>query len=636
MWMHRDQPGLFTAISESSETSGHVGELEAENITKSVLNDNLDECSSLAKGMDDVVQSQAGRFGGFQIYLSNTTDWRNGDNCHTDTTSTWQSMDLAPSIQSCTGNTIYLTIYVDRRPDKPYSWYSDYAILELCEVEIYGCPLGKFGNNNCDSNCSTTCVNNSCNPDTGRCTSCVNGNYGSFCDKTCPDTCKDGVCDQHTAECEACVNGNYGRFCGNTCPDTCKDGVCDQHTAECEACVNGNYGGFCDRTCPDTCKDGVCDQHTAECEACVQGVYGSVCDQMCTGNCKDNDCIQGNGFCTECEAGYHGTQCDKSCPSKCRDNLCNQTNGLCTECAAEFYGVNCSLICPDHCKDQKCNQKSGQCTECVSGFYGNSCADKCDFCQDGNCDKLTGSCLAPCVDGRTGDRCDVKVIHLTSYEAAIGIGVGCGLIILALIIVIVVQTRRLHSRSNGYTPPRSTTTTNIALSSIEQELRRDTVNLCRKSDIKTSQSSNYSATSTSEKAVDGRTDQKFSSGSCIHTQTEPAVSEAWWQIDFGGPVVIEHVKIYYRNDSYEQSKRFGGFQIYLSNTTDWRNSDNCHTDTTSEMQLMNLAPEIQSCTGNTIYLTIYVDRRPNKPYSWYSDYAILELCEVEIYGELIQ
>ncbi|XP_060085460.1 fucolectin-1-like, partial [Ylistrum balloti] len=159
------------------------------------------------------------------------------------------------------------------------------------------------------------------------------------------------------------------------------------------------------------------------------------------------------------------------------------------------------------------------------------------------------------------------------------------------------------------------------------------LNLCRQPDIKTSQSSNYSATSISEKAVDGRTDQKFSSGSCIHTQTTPALSEAWWRIDLGGPVVIEHVKIYYRNDSvHGQSRRFGGFQIYLSNTTDWRNGDNCHTDTTSTWQSMDLAPSIQSCTGNTIYLTIYVDRRPNKPYTWYSDYAILELCEVEIYA----
>ncbi|XP_060082753.1 multiple epidermal growth factor-like domains protein 10 [Ylistrum balloti] len=214
---------------------------------------------------NDVAKERSSRFGGFQIYLSNTTDWRNGDNCHTDTTSTWQSMDLAPSIQSCTGNTIYLTIYVDRRPNKRFDWYSGYAILELCEVEIYGCPLRKFGNNSCDSNCDTTCFNNLCHPNTGRCTSCVKGNYGSFCDNTCPVNCKDGVCDQHTGECEDCVDGYHGRKCDQRCSDHCKGNVCNQGNGTCRGCVLGYFGSTCDQTCPSNCNVNLCVQANGVC-----------------------------------------------------------------------------------------------------------------------------------------------------------------------------------------------------------------------------------------------------------------------------------------------------------------------------------------------------------------------------------
>ncbi|XP_060072634.1 multiple epidermal growth factor-like domains protein 11, partial [Ylistrum balloti] len=194
---------------------------------------------------NDVVKERSSRFGGFQIYLSNTTDWRNGDNCHRDTTSTWQSMDLAPSIQSCTGNTIYLTIYVDRRANKPYSWYSGYAILELCEVEIYAC---------------------------------VDGYHGNKCDQPCPDHCKDNVCKQGNGTCRGCKSGFHGTMCNQRCPANCKDDRCNQFLENCEACTIGNYGIECKKRCGQCRGDGTCNINDGACE-CSDGWEGDTCNK---------------------------------------------------------------------------------------------------------------------------------------------------------------------------------------------------------------------------------------------------------------------------------------------------------------------------------------------------------------------
>ncbi|XP_021363006.1 protein draper-like, partial [Mizuhopecten yessoensis] len=142
-------------------------------------------------------------------------------------------VDLTPRITSCTGNTRYLTIYVDRQK-KPYSWYTTQAILELCEVQIYGCPVGKYGNSNCGTNCDTTCFNSLCHPNSGQCTYCASGFYksGLVC-TACPTNCLNGVCNVESGVCSVCVDGYHGSQCDQSCPDNCQDKICDQYSSVC-------------------------------------------------------------------------------------------------------------------------------------------------------------------------------------------------------------------------------------------------------------------------------------------------------------------------------------------------------------------------------------------------------------------
>ncbi|XP_021361954.1 uncharacterized protein LOC110455867 [Mizuhopecten yessoensis] len=180
----------------------------------------------------DEIYQQKARFAGYQIYLSNTTGLRNSGRCYTDTTSTQNMVDLTPRLTSCTGNTRYLTIYVDRQT-LAYSWYSTQAILELCEVQVYGCAVGKYGDGDCDSNCDTTCVSSLCHPNSGQCSYCAPGFYksGLVC-TACSTNCLNGVCNVESGLCSECVPGVYGPNCTQTCSVSCQD-KCERNTGEC-------------------------------------------------------------------------------------------------------------------------------------------------------------------------------------------------------------------------------------------------------------------------------------------------------------------------------------------------------------------------------------------------------------------
>ncbi|XP_021349350.1 cell death abnormality protein 1-like, partial [Mizuhopecten yessoensis] len=179
---------------------------------------------------NDEDYEQRQRFGGFQIYQSNTSDWQNGSLCYKDTSSTADELSLIPDIP-CTGSAQFLTIYSDRRSGN-LSWYSENAFLELCEVEVYGCPLEKYGDGNCDSECGVGCANGLCDPVTGKCASCTPEFYGSHCNHTCPFNCKDNRCMQSNGECEDCEDGFFGSSC-DVCSVGCTNRSCDKISGNC-------------------------------------------------------------------------------------------------------------------------------------------------------------------------------------------------------------------------------------------------------------------------------------------------------------------------------------------------------------------------------------------------------------------
>ncbi|XP_021349685.1 scavenger receptor class F member 2-like [Mizuhopecten yessoensis] len=271
---------------------------------------------------------QTARFAGYQIYLSNTTGWRNSDSCYNDATSTQCMVDLTPRITTCTGNNRYLTIYVDRQT-KSNNWYSTQAILELCEVQVYGCPVRKYGISNCDSNCDTTCVNSLCHPNSGQCTYCAPGFYksGLVC-TACPTKCLNDLCNVESGVCSACANGYHGSQCDQSCSNNCQDKICDQYSSVCTGCVDRFFGPLC-VACSPNCVDPVCDKSSGNCIQCLAGYHGSTCTQTCPTNCKDNICIQDNRFCIGCEQEFHGSTCQQRCPIACKDNTCSQFSGQC-------------------------------------------------------------------------------------------------------------------------------------------------------------------------------------------------------------------------------------------------------------------------------------------------------------------
>ncbi|XP_052067767.1 multiple epidermal growth factor-like domains protein 6 [Mytilus californianus] len=220
-----------------------------------------------------------------------------------------------------------ILLYKGERPTKDINVYAvcRYIIyvppaaseVDVCEFEIGGCPLGRYGDN-CEKFCH---CNGPCDLVTGNCTSgCLDGWIGYRCDIVC-------------------ANGNFGSKCSRHCSANCLNEPCHHVSGECTGGCNEGWEGY---------------HCTKECDV---GYFGINCSQTCFG-CISNQCDKVNGVCnnsSECKPGFvKGQNCNQECEDwkfgkdcakecNCRTVPCNKFNGLCSngECAKGWHGETC-------------------------------------------------------------------------------------------------------------------------------------------------------------------------------------------------------------------------------------------------------------------------------------------------------
>ncbi|XP_048237040.1 multiple epidermal growth factor-like domains protein 10 isoform X2 [Haliotis rufescens] len=304
------------------------------------------------------------------LSLSNSSSPTPGVNCYTfpsDTAKTNNSVYDVP----CGGTGRYFTI-------------THSTVLNLCEVEIYVCSPGVFGDS-CTQFCH--CLQATCDPVSGVCPGyCRPGWQGERCDT-------------------ACSSGSYGQSCSNSCTDRkcAGDSPCDHVRG---TCVSGCEPGWMGEDCR---------------EACSSGSYGQSCSNSCTDRkcAGDSPCDHVRGTCVSgCEPGWMGEDCREAC-----------TNGS--------YGQNCSHSCIDRkcAGDSPCDHIRGTCVSgCKPGSMDEDCREACDINHYGaNCDKTcasrhcvgnsscsaTGNCDRGCDTGWAQADCteDARCVQPAGYNA---------------------------------------------------------------------------------------------------------------------------------------------------------------------------------------------------------------------------
>ncbi|XP_061185209.1 uncharacterized protein LOC133193268, partial [Saccostrea echinata] len=121
---------------------------------------------------------QRGRFAGFSLYLSESSDRDNASLCYKD------GPELPPLnfTTTCLGYGCYVIFYNERLNGVVYpDGYEIKSYTDLCEVKVKGCSRNFYGRN-CDQKCSVNCEDQRCNIINGTCLRCTRGWIGQLCE----------------------------------------------------------------------------------------------------------------------------------------------------------------------------------------------------------------------------------------------------------------------------------------------------------------------------------------------------------------------------------------------------------------------------------------------------------------------
>ncbi|WAR16664.1 PTPRS-like protein [Mya arenaria] len=148
------------------------------------------------------------------------------------------------------------------------------------------CRKGYFPHNNgqCKT-CNSQCVDNECDPSSGRCLQgCTHGYWNQTCDIRCDPECVS--CDQADGSCSKCkYNTKYGPSCKLECSNTCENSMCDIYGNCTNGCITNKFGKQCENTCDEHCTPNenktICSEKTGMCfYGCQTEFRGTFCPQV--------------------------------------------------------------------------------------------------------------------------------------------------------------------------------------------------------------------------------------------------------------------------------------------------------------------------------------------------------------------